>query len=54
MRDDVFHTDEATSAALTRLRGANIGADKLRAFQERAARAVTPAQIEAMEQELRR
>ena len=53
MRNDIFGTDKAVADASARLRARNVSVDKIRAFEQRAARASTPAQVAAMEKEVR-
>ncbi len=53
MRNDVFHTDTAAKDAEARLRGRGASEDQLRAFEQDAARASTPAQVEALEHKVR-
>jgi hypothetical protein len=50
MRNDVFHSDAATTAAEDRLKKKGISEDKLKEFRERAGRASTPEQIALIEQ----
>lgn len=51
MRNDVFHTDTAQTDAVSRLQAKGITPEKLREFQERAAKASTPEQIKTLEAE---
>jgi hypothetical protein len=53
MRNDIFGTDKVVSEASARLRARNVSDEKIRAFESRAARAATPAQVETMEKEVR-
>jgi hypothetical protein len=52
MRNDVFHTDDATAAAAERLKANGINQTAINAFKERAAAASTPEQVQMLEREL--
>lgn len=54
MRNDVFGTDKALTAAVGRLRAQHTTPEAIRAFEQRAARASTPAQVAALEREVTR
>ena len=54
MRNDVFHTDKAVTAATARLRANNASDAAIRVFEARAERASTPQQIAALEQQVKR
>lgn len=48
MRNDVFHTDQATATALEKLRGKGVPPDRLQEFMQKAGRASTPEQVELL------
>lgn len=50
MRNDVFHSDTATTAAEARLRKKGLSEDRIKEFREKAQRASTPEQIGLIEQ----
>jgi hypothetical protein len=51
MRNDVFHTNEATALALERLKAKKVSAKKLKDFEDAAATMSTPEQIATLEKE---
>lgn len=51
MRNDVFHTDQATALALERLKAKKISPQKLNEFERAAATMSTPEQIANLEAE---
>lgn len=53
MRNDVFGTDKAAKTASSRLQLRNLGADRIREFEQKAAELSTPAQIETLEAQYR-
>lgn len=52
MRNDVFHTNDATKAAARRLTAKGNNPAAVQAFEQRAAAASTPEQVELLEREL--
>lgn len=54
MRNDVFGTNQAVTAATARLRAQEVSDTAIRAFEQRAARASTPQQIAALEHQVKR
>lgn len=52
MRNDVFHTNDATAAAAERLKMKGISPTDVEAFKQRAAAASTPEQVQFLEREL--
>ena len=49
MRNQVFHANDATSAAEKRLAEKGVPPEKIREFTAQAKRALTPQQIEQLE-----
>lgn len=54
MRNDVFGTDKAVGAAVSRLRVRNVGDDAIAEFEKNAAKVSTPDQVAALEQGVKR
>ena len=54
MRNDVFGTDKAVAAAISRLRARNVGDGAIAEFEKHAATVSTPDQVAALEHEVRR
>ena len=53
MRNDVFHTDDATAAAKARLQG-RLDKNRLAEFEKQAAALSTPEQIATLEEKFRK
>ena len=54
IRNDIFHADKGTAAAVGRLKQNGVGADAIRIFEEKAAQVSTPLQIQELEAEAKK